>query len=94
MKNNYMLIILTSILLGLLIGMSSKEYSGTESTYIIKDKATKKEIKQTNKNIKKLYNEKDILEVEMNKLKLKYEDNSYIKDIDKLKRFILYLHRR
>ena len=90
MKNNYMLIILTSILLGLLIGMSSKEYSGTESTYIIKDKATKKEIKQTNKNIKKLYSEKDKLEVEMNKLKLKYEDNSYIKDIDKIKKDLSY----
>lgn len=90
MKNNYMLIILTSILLGLLIGISAKEYSVTESTYISKDKVTKKEIKQTNKNIKKLYNEKSILEVEMNKLKLKYEDNNYIKDIDEIKRNLSY----
>lgn len=90
MKNNYMLIILTSILLGLLIGMSSKEYSETESTYRSKDKLTKKAIKQINKNIKKLYNEKDILEVEMNKLKLKYEDNSYIKYIDKIKKDLSY----
>ncbi len=90
MKNNYMLIILTSILLGLLIGISAKEYSDTESTYISKDKLTKKEIKETNKNIKKLYSEKDKLEVEMNQLKLKYENNNDIKNIEKIKKDLSY----
>ncbi len=89
MKINYMLIII-SILLGILVGITVKEYSKTESTYIDKDKLTKKEIKQTNKEIKSLYKEVDNLQKDMIEVKSKYENKPINKSIDELKKELSY----
>ena len=90
MKKKYMLIILASIVLGVLIGSMIKDLESMEGLYTSKDDIAKKEIKMTNKSIKKLQNEKKDLDKEINILREKYTDIDEIKKMDDMKEVLSY----
>ena len=90
MKKIYMLIILASIVLGILIGSMVKDLKSMEGLYISKDDIAKKEIKMTNKSIKKLQNEKKDLDKEINILREKYTDIDEIKKMEDMKEILSY----
>ena len=90
MKNRYMLIILTSTILGISMGMIVREQEQKGYMYINKDKFTKKEISITNKEIKQLNKEKKKVEIELDDLKNKYEDIENIKQVEDLKSNLSY----
>lgn len=90
MKNKYVLIILLSVILGVLIGNMTKGYNGMESIHISKDNITRKEIRKTIKDIKKLRKEKDDLDLEIHTFKEKYEDIDKINKVDELKKKLSY----
>lgn len=90
MKNRYMLIILTSTILGIFVGMMMREYERKNDMYISKDKSTRKEIYITNKEIKKLNKEKEKIEEELDDLKIKYEDAENINKVEDLKSILSY----
>ncbi|MEG1310719.1 MAG: DUF881 domain-containing protein [Romboutsia sp.] len=90
MKKNYVLIILTSTILGLLIGITLREYNDKKDIYMNKEVLSKKEIKQNNKKLKDLYKSKEALEEKLNDLKNKYEDKSQIKQIENMKYILSY----
>ena len=90
MKKKYVLIILASIVLGVLIGSMIKDLESMEGLYTSKDDIAKKEIKMTNKSIKKLQNEKKDLDKEINILREKYTDIDEIKKMDDMKEVLSY----
>jgi len=90
MKNRYKLIILTSTILGISMGMIIREHERTNYMYINKDKSTKKEIYIANKEIKQLNKEKKKIEIELNDLKNKYEDVENINQVEDLKSNLSY----
>lgn len=90
MKKIYVLIILASIVLGVLIGSMIKDLESMEGLYTSKDDIAKKEIKMTNKSIKKLQNEKKDLDKEINILREKYTDIDEIKKMDDMKEVLSY----
>ena len=90
MKKKYVLIILASIVLGVLIGSMIKDLESMEVLYTSKDDIAKKEIKMTNKSIKKLQNEKKDLDKEINILREKYTDIDEIKKMDYMKEVLSY----
>ena len=90
MKKKYVLIILASIVLGVLIGSMIKDLESMEVLYTSKDDIAKKEIKMTNKSIKKLQNEKKDLDKEINILREKYTDIDEIKKMDDMKEVLSY----
>lgn len=90
MKKKYMLIILTSIILGIFVGMIMKEHGRKRDMYISKDKPIRKEIYRTNKDIKKLNSEKINIEKELDALKNKYEDIENINQVEDLKSNLSY----
>lgn len=90
MKKKYVLIILASIVLGILIGSMIKDLESMEGLYTSKDDIAKKEIKITNKSIKKLQNEKKDLDKEINILREKYTDIDEIKKMDDMKEVLSY----
>lgn len=90
MKKNYVLIILTSTVLGLFIGSGLKEHNYKNGVYMPKDTLVKKEVRQVNKNIKKLNKSKEELEKEIEDLKVKYEDKEKIKEIENIKYMLSY----
>jgi uncharacterized protein YlxW (UPF0749 family) len=90
MKNRYVLIIITSAMLGVFIGMTNREYERKKDIYISKDEGIKKEIYIANKDIKKLNKEKQSIEKELEKLKIKYEDEKNIKKVENLKSSLSY----
>lgn len=90
MKKKYVLIILTSTVLGLFIGIGLKDYNYKDGVYMPKDTLVKKEVKQVNKNIKKLTKSKEKLEEELYGLKTKYEDNEKIEKIEDIKYILSY----
>jgi uncharacterized protein YlxW (UPF0749 family) len=90
MKNRYMLIILTSTILGIFMGMTIREQERKNYMYANKDKPTKKEIHIVNKDIKKLNKEKKNVEIELNDLKNKYEDVENINQVEDLKSNLSY----
>ena len=90
MKKKYVLIILASIVLGVLIGSMIKDLESMEGLYTSKDEIAKKEIKMTNKSIKKLQNEKKDLDKEINILREKYTDIDEIKKMDDMKEVLSY----
>ena len=61
-----------------------------EGLYTSKDDIAKKEIKMTNKSIKKLQNEKKDLDKEINILREKYTDIDEIKKMDDMKEVLSY----
>ena len=90
MKKKYVLIILASIVLGVLIGNMIKDLESMEVLYTSKDDIAKKEIKMTNKSIKKLQNERKDLDKEINILREKYTDIDEIKKMDDMKEVLSY----
>lgn len=90
MKKKYVLIILTSTVLGLFIGVGLKEHNYKNVVYTSKDTLVKKEIRQVNKNIKKLNKSKEKLEEELYDLKIKYKDEEKIKEIENIKSMLSY----
>ena len=90
MKKKYVLIILASIVLGVLIGSMIKDLESMEVLYTSKDDIAKKEIKMTNKSIKKLQNERKDLDKEINILREKYTDIDEIKKMDDMKEVLSY----
>ena len=90
MKKKYVLIILASIVLGVLIGSMIKDLESMEGLYTSKDDIAKKEIRMTNKSIKKLQNEKKDLDKEINILREKYTDIDEIKKMDDMKEVLSY----
>lgn len=70
MKRNYVSIIFTVFIAGVLIGILAKDYNNQDTTYINKDKIIKKEIKASRKEVKRMNKEKEQLEKEKEKLKL------------------------
>lgn len=70
MKRNYVSIIFTVFIAGVLIGILAKDYNNQDTTYINKDKIIKKEIKASRKEVKRMNKEKEQLEKEIEKLKL------------------------
>lgn len=70
MKRNYVSIIFTVFIAGVLIGILAKDYNNQDTTYINKDKIIKKEIKASTKEVKRMNKEKEQLEKEIEKLKL------------------------
>lgn len=90
MKNRYMLIILTSTILGIFMGMMIREQERKNYMYINKDKSTKKEMYIANKEIKQLNKEKKKVEIELNDLKNKYEDVESINQVEDLKSNLSY----
>ena len=89
-EKKYVLIILASIVLGVLIGSMIKDLESMEGLYTSKDDIAKKEIKMTNKSIKKLQNEKKDLDKEINILREKYTDIDEIKKMDDMKEVLSY----
>ena len=90
MKNKYMLIILSSIVLGILIGVSIKDFQSRKGLVISKDNITKKEIKITKKSINKLDREREKLNTEAKSLKIEYMNLESIKEIENLKQILSY----
>lgn len=90
MKKNYVLIILTSTVLGLFIGIALKKDNYKRDIYTSKDNLIKKEVRQVNKSIKKLHNSKEELENELHDLKIKYEDEEKIKEVENIKYMLSY----
>lgn len=90
MKNKYMLIILTSTLLGIFIGLGMKEPQVKEGSYISKDRLTKNQIKITEKSIKNLKKESEGLHEELDDLKQEYTDTESMKLIQSLKEDLSY----
>lgn len=90
MKNKYMLIILTSALLGIFIGLGMKEPKVKEGSYISKDRLTKNQIKTTEKSIKSLKKESKELHKELDDLKKEYIDTEGMKEIQSLKENLSY----
>ena len=90
MKKKYVLIILASIVLGVLIGNMIKDLESMEVLYTSKDDIAKKEIKMTNKSIKRLQNERKDLDKEINILREKYTDIDEIKKMDDMKEVLSY----
>lgn len=90
MKSKYVLIILSCIVLGILIGISIKDLQSREGLVISKDDITKKEIRITKKSIKKLDKEIKKLNKEAKSLKIEYMNLESIKEIDNLKQVLSY----
>ena len=90
MKNRYMLIILTSVVLGILIGIVIKDYRRSHSLYIAKDKLTKMQIKSTDKSIKELKKEVSKLYTDLDNLKEKHRNTEQEKLILNLKETLSY----
>jgi len=90
MKNKYVLIILSCIVLGILIGISIKDLQSREGLVISKDDITKKEIRITKKSIKKLDKEIKKLNKETKSLKIEYMNLDSIKEIENLKQVLSY----
>ena len=90
MKSKYVLIILSCIVLGILIGISIKDLQSREGLVISKDDITKKEIRITKKSIKKLDKEIKKLNKEAKSLKIEYMNLDSIKEIDNLKQVLSY----
>lgn len=90
MKKKYMLIILTSIILGVFIGISIKDSDSKKGNYISKDRLVKEQIKVAQKNIKGLNKEKEYLEEEIEKLKKNYKDQEKKTKINSLKEELSY----
>jgi len=90
MKSKYVLIILSCIVLGILIGISIKDLQSREGLVISKDDITKKEIKITKKSIKKLDKEIKKLNKETKSLKIEYMNLDSIKEIENLKQVLSY----
>ncbi len=90
MKSKYVLIILSCIVLGILIGISIKDFQSREGLVISKDNITKKEIKVTKKSIKKLDKEIKKLNKEAKSLKIEYMNLESIKEIENLKQVLSY----
>ncbi|MGL6108143.1 DUF881 domain-containing protein [Romboutsia sp.] len=90
MKKKYMLIILTSVMLGVLIGIAIKDSDIKSGNYISKDRLVKGQIKITNKNIKVLNKEKKGLDKEIESLKKKHEDQERMTEINDLKEELSY----
>ena len=70
MKRNYVSIIFTVFIVGVLIGILAKDYNNQDTTYMNKDKIIKKEIKTSRKEVRRMNKEKEELEKEKEKLKL------------------------
>lgn len=70
MKRNYVSIIFTVFIVGVLIGILVKDYNNQDTTYMNKDKIIKKEIKTSRKEVRRMNKEKEELEKEKEKLKL------------------------
>lgn len=87
MKKKYVLIILTSILLGISIGTLIKD---SEDNYVSKDKLTKSQIKSVNKTIKNLNKQKESLEHELENLKSNHKDQEQMTKINDLKEELSY----
>lgn len=90
MKNEYVLIILTSAVLGVFIGLGLKEPQVKENSYISKDRVTKKQINITDKSIKNLRKESQQLNKELEKLKVEYIDIDSIEELQRLKQILSY----
>ena len=90
MKKRYVLIILASVVLGVLIGSMIKDLKSMKMLYTSKDDIAKKEIKITNKSIKRLKNEKKDLDKKINTLRKKYTDVDDIKKVDYMKEILSY----
>ncbi|MGL5345948.1 MAG: DUF881 domain-containing protein [Peptostreptococcaceae bacterium] len=90
MKNRYMLIILTSIVLGILIGIVIKDYRISHSLYIAKDKLTKMQIKSTDKSIKELKKEVSKLYSDLDNLKETHIDTQQEEMLESLKENLSY----
>lgn len=90
MKKNYVLIILTSTVLGLFIGMTLKDSNYKKDTYMSKSLSIKKETKEVSKSIKKLTKSKEVLEKELNDLKIKNDYEDKIRDIEDIKSILSY----
>ena len=90
MKKNYVLIIVVSIILGVSIGSVIRDYNMKKYDYISKDEVVKKEIKLTNKSIKKLRKEKEDLDIEIADLKERYNDIEKINQVHQLKEKLSY----
>lgn len=90
MKKRYVLIILSSIILGMLIGSIMRDFKSIQERYISKDDMIKKEIKITNNSIKKLKNNKKGLDNNIKKLKEKYIDINKIQKVDEIKKILSY----
>ena len=90
MKKKYVLIILASIVLGILIGGMIKDLESMKKLYVSKDDIAKRELKITNRSIKKLKNEKKDLDKKRNDLIREYTDINDIKKIDYMKDLLSY----
>jgi len=90
MKKLYMLIILSSIVLGILIGSMIKDFKSKQELYTDKYNILKKEIKKNKKNIKELKKYKEKLDKESDKLKDKHTDKKELNKIEDLKKILSY----
>lgn len=90
MKREYMLIILTSTILGIFMGNMFRDYDKKQNLSTGKYSLTKKEVRAATKSIKSLKHEKENLEDEFESLKNDYEDIDKIKEINKLKEDLSY----
>ncbi|MGL5314532.1 MAG: DUF881 domain-containing protein [Peptostreptococcaceae bacterium] len=90
MKNKYMLIILTSAVLGIFIGLELKEPQIKEDSYISKDRATKNQINITDKSIKNLEKESEKLHKELDNLKEEHTDTESVEELQSLKEILSY----
>lgn len=90
MKNKYVLIILTSIVLGIFIGIATKDSEFNNGNTMSKDRLMSNQIKKTKKSIKSLNKEKESLDKVIEKLNDNYEDEEIVTIIHNLKKELSY----